>query len=84
MVSKDVLMAIKNEERIEVLEALARVIGTRIELLRCLEEITVYKKSNNTLITRIFQDNEGIKQITSDDYMVEIKLKDPHVCEFSN
>lgn len=48
------------------------------------KEITVYKKSDNTLITRIFQDNEGIKQITSDDYMVEIKLKDPHVCEFSN
>ncbi len=39
MGSKDVLMAIKNEESIEVLEALARVIESRITLLKCLEEI---------------------------------------------
>ena len=39
MESKDILIAIKNEERIEVLEALARVIATRVELLKCLEEI---------------------------------------------
>ena len=41
MGSKDVLMAIKNEESIEVLEALARVITTRVELLKCLEEIEI-------------------------------------------
>lgn len=40
-----------------------------------IEEITVYKKSDDTLITRIFQDEEGIKQITSDDYEVEIKTE---------
>ncbi len=39
MESKDVLIAIKNEESIEVLEALARVIESRITLLKCLEEI---------------------------------------------
>ena len=39
MNSRDVLAAIKKEESIEVLEALARVITTRVELLKCLEEI---------------------------------------------
>lgn len=39
MESKDVLIAIKNEESIEVLEALVRVIESRITLLKCLEEI---------------------------------------------
>lgn len=42
-----------------------------------IKDITVSKKSDGTLITHIFQDEEGIKQITSDDYVVEIKLKDP-------
>lgn len=46
-----------------------------------IKEITVSKKSDDTLITHIFQDEEGIKQITSDDYVVEIKLKDPQNCE---
>lgn len=41
MNSRDVLAAIKNEESIEVLEALARVITTRVELLKCLEEIEI-------------------------------------------
>ncbi len=41
-----------------------------------IKEITVSKKSDDTLITHIFQDEEGIKQITSDDYVVEIKLKE--------
>ena len=46
-----------------------------------IKEITVSKKSDGTLVTRIFQDEEGIKQITSDDYEVEVKLKDPRNCE---
>lgn len=36
-------------------------------------EITVKKKETNELVTRIFEDEEGIKEITSDDYIVEIK-----------
>lgn len=36
-------------------------------------EITVKKKGTNELVTRIFEDEEGIKEITSDDYIVEIK-----------
>lgn len=38
-----------------------------------LSEITVKKKETNELVTRIFEDEEGIKEITSDDYIVEIK-----------
>ena len=38
-----------------------------------LSEITVKKKETNELVTRIFEDGEGIKEITSDDYIVEIK-----------
>lgn len=48
-----------------------------------IKEITVSKKSDDTLITHIFQDEEGIKQITSDGYVVEIKLKDPQNCEWA-
>lgn len=36
-------------------------------------EITVKKKETNELVTRIFEDEEGIKEITSDDYIVEVK-----------
>lgn len=39
-----------------------------------IEKITVSKKSDGTLITHIFQDEEGIKQITSNDCAVEIKI----------
>lgn len=46
-----------------------------------IKEVTVTKKSDDTLITRIFQNEEGIKQITSDDYVVAVKLKDPQKCE---
>lgn len=42
-----------------------------------IKEITVFKKSDKTLITKIFEDEEGIKQITSNDVEVDIKLKDP-------
>lgn len=38
-----------------------------------LSEITVKKKETNELVTRIFEDEEGIKEITSDDYIVEVK-----------
>ena len=38
-----------------------------------LSEITVKKKETNELVTRIFEDEEGIKEITSDNYIVEIK-----------
>lgn len=36
-------------------------------------EITVKKKESNELVTRIFEDEEGIKEITSDDYIVEVE-----------
>lgn len=36
-------------------------------------EITVKKKGTNELVTRIFEDGEGIKEITSNDYIVEVK-----------
>lgn len=42
-----------------------------------IKEITVFKKSDKTHITKIFEDEEGIKQITSNDVEVDIKLKDP-------
>lgn len=38
-----------------------------------LSEITVKKKETNELVTRIFEDEEGIKEITSDDYEIELK-----------
>lgn len=38
-----------------------------------LSEITVKKKETNELVTRIFEDEEGIKEITSNDYIVEVK-----------
>lgn len=41
-----------------------------------IKEITVFKKSDKTLITKIFEDEDGIKQITSNDVEVDIKLKD--------
>lgn len=41
-----------------------------------IEEIVVYKKSNKELITKIFEDDNGIKELTSDDVEVHIKLKD--------
>lgn len=46
-----------------------------------IQEVTVYRKSDDCLITRIFRDGDEIKQITSDDYAVRIKTKDPHNCE---
>lgn len=46
-----------------------------------IKEITVYKKSDKTLITKIFEDEEGIKQITEDEYEVIIKTKDSQECE---
>lgn len=59
------------------------IVGDNIErrTLMEIQEITVYRKSDDTLITHIFQDGESVKQITSDDYVVEITLKDPHDCE---
>ena len=36
-------------------------------------EITVIRKSDNSVITRIFEDEEGIKEITDDDYEVLIE-----------
>ena len=33
-------------------------------------QITVIRKSDNSVITRIFEDEEGIKEITDDDYEV--------------
>ena len=38
-------------------------------------EITVYRKGTRELITRIFEDENGIKEITDDDYVVDIQLK---------
>lgn len=38
-----------------------------------LSEITVKKKETNELVTRIFEDEEGIKEITDDNYIVEVK-----------
>lgn len=35
--------------------------------------ITVIRKSDNSVITRIFEDEEGIKEITDDDYEVLIE-----------
>lgn len=49
-----------------------------------IKEITVFKKSDKSLVTKIFEDEEGIKQITSDDVEVDIKLKDPFVNESFN
>lgn len=36
-------------------------------------QITVIRKSDNSVITRIFEDEEGIKEITDDDYEVLIE-----------
>lgn len=36
-------------------------------------EITVKKKGTNELVTRIFEDEEGINEITADDYIVEVE-----------
>lgn len=36
-------------------------------------QITVIRKSDNSVITRIFEDEEGIKKITDDDYEVLIE-----------
>ena len=36
-------------------------------------QITVIRKSDNSVITRIFEDDEGIKEITDDDYEVLIE-----------
>ena len=36
-------------------------------------QITVIRKSYNSVITRIFEDEEGIKEITDDDYEVLIE-----------
>lgn len=41
-----------------------------------IEEIAVYKKSNKELITKIFEDEDGIKELTSNDVEIYIKLKD--------
>ena len=38
-----------------------------------LSEITVKNKETNELVTRIFEDEEGIKEITDDNYIVEVK-----------
>ena len=38
-------------------------------------EITVYRKGTRELITRIFEDENEIKEITDDDYVVDIQLK---------
>lgn len=46
-----------------------------------IQEITVFNKTTKELVTTIFEDDEGIKQITSDEYEVIIKTKDPHKCE---
>lgn len=48
-----------------------------------IKDITVSKKSDDTLITHIFQDEEGIKQITSDGYVVDVNLKNAHKCEWA-
>ena len=40
-------------------------------------EITVYRKGTGELITRIFEDGEAVKEITSDEYAVDIKTKSP-------
>lgn len=39
-------------------------------------EITVYRKGTGELVTRIFEDGEVIKEITSDEYEVDIKAKE--------
>lgn len=39
-------------------------------------EITVYRKGTGELITRIFEDGEVIKEITSDEYEVDIKTQE--------
>lgn len=36
-------------------------------------QITVIRKSDNSVITRIFEDEEGIKEITDDNYEVLIE-----------
>lgn len=36
-------------------------------------QITVIRKSDNSVITRIFEDDEGTKEITDDDYEVLIE-----------
>lgn len=46
-----------------------------------IKSISVSNKSNGELLTHIFEDEEGIKQITSDECDVVINLKDPHECE---
>ncbi len=38
-----------------------------------LMQITVIRKSDNSVITRIFEDEEGIKEIIDDDYEVLIE-----------
>lgn len=38
-------------------------------------QITVIRKSDNSVITRIFEDEEGIKEITDDDYEVLIEKR---------
>lgn len=39
-------------------------------------QITVIRKSDNSVITRIFEDEEGIKEITDDDYYEVLIEKD--------
>lgn len=36
-------------------------------------QITVIRKSDGTVITRIFEDDESVKEITDDDYEVLIE-----------
>lgn len=51
--------------------------GAALEALRVWKgeymQITVIRKSDNSVITRIFEDEEGIKEITDDDYEVLIE-----------
>lgn len=46
-----------------------------------IREITVFNKMTSDLVTKIFEDSEGVKQITSDEYEVIVKLKDPQDSE---